>query len=129
MSDTSEFSFVVEKSSGETKSLEVIEEEQAAYTEPEPKATFDPVLVYGLVAISSVFAILGIVACVAVVISTNRTKRKETQVHAAPPADPKLLCMRAAEPAKIMVAERHSHKRKVLKQNNVAVSHNTSAFH
>ena len=121
----SAFSFAVEKSSGETKSLEVIEEEQAAYTEPEPKAMFDPLLVYGLVAICSVFAILGTVACVAVVISTNRKNRKETQVHAAPenkpPADPKLLCMRAAEPAKILVAERHSHKRNVLKQNNVAV--------
>ena len=110
MSDTSEFSFVVEKSSGETKSLEVIEEEQAAYTEPGPKAMFDPTMVYGLVAICSVFAMIGIGACVAVLVLGMR-KKHATQVHAATEdkkvnesADPKITYMRTISPNKIQVS-------------------------
>ena len=80
----SAFSFAVEKSSGETKSLEVIEEEQAAYTEPEPTSMFDPTMVYGLVAICSVFAVIGLGACVVVLVLGMRKKQaKSTQVHAA----------------------------------------------
>ena len=115
---------MVVTSLGKTKTLESIEEEQSAreryYSnkdEENPKSGFDPVLVYGLAGISSVFVILGIIACVGVAVTVSSKKRRKNQVHVAPegkrvsgPTDPKFTCMRADSPAKILVAERRSHR-------------------
>jgi hypothetical protein len=118
VSGGSTFTFAVEKSSGETKTLDEIEEEQSASAVEETKTMFDPLLVYGLTGISSVFALLGVVVCIAVVCVTKRKKSETNKVHVAPednkvkePADPKFTYTHLNSPNKIVVgAHRRSHR-------------------
>ena len=115
--DENQFSFAVATSAGVTKTLETIEEEQSATTVPPAKVMFDPALVYGLSGISAVFGVIGIGACVAVVVVTNRRKKEKKQVQVAPADNqkateiggPKFVCMRTTSPDKILVAEHQSH--------------------
>ena len=79
---------------------------------------FDPVLVYGLTGISSVFALLGVVVCIAVVCVTKRKKSETNKVHVDPegnkvnePADPKFTYTHLNTPNKIVVGEHRRSRR------------------
>ena len=81
---------------------------------------FDPLLVYGLTGISSVFALLGVVVCIAVVCATKRKKSEKTKVHVDPegnkvngPAEPKFSFTHLNSPHKIVVSKRHLSRRKL----------------
>lgn len=76
-------SFAVVKSSGATKSLETIELEQTEKSNQQVESTFDPMLVYGVVAVCSVFAVIGVGTCITIVI-VNRKKRDKSKIHAVP---------------------------------------------
>ena len=78
----SALSFEVVKSSGATKSLETIELEQEQKSSQLVASGFDPTLVYGGIVVCSVFAVIGVGACIAIVVTSARKKRKMAKIHA-----------------------------------------------
>ena len=78
---SSALTFEVIKSSGDTKSLETIVVEQEEKSNQLVASTFDPTLVYGVVAVGSVFAAIGVGACITIMI-VNRQKSDKSKVHA-----------------------------------------------
>ena len=83
MGDSNDLTFAVIKSSGETKPLEVIADEQEASSKQKIEARYDPTLVYAAIAVGSVFGVLGIGVCVVVVIISMK-KDRACKTHAAP---------------------------------------------
>jgi len=112
------FTFAVVKSSGDTRSLEVIEDEQeqAANSQQTAEAKFDPILVYGIVGVCSAFALIGVGACIAVVIVSRRNNDNKTQKIRVAPAnkqqvpDPEnFVFTRASSPDKIKAGNYPKH--------------------
>lgn len=81
--DSNELIFAVVKSSGETKSLEVIADEQEASSNKKSKVKYDPTLVYVFIAVGTVFGVFGIGVCIVVVI-VSKKKSRSCKTHAAP---------------------------------------------
>ena len=82
MDESSALTFEVVKSSGDTKSLEAIEVEQEAQSNNK-KVEFDSTLVYGVIAIGSVFGVIGIGVCIAAITFKVRKKSDKSKIHAA----------------------------------------------